>query len=123
METTTAADNHSINRRRMTWLDRSTSRIPLRGIDVDSEQPFIGGVNLTTGRIWCVRSKCKERAVVPTFDRSTPLNLGGDIVFASQSIRKGWGPGFLAVDRSGTAQTTMSYVRVFSHPVLLMAAT
>jgi len=53
-------------------------------LDVDSNgNLFIDGVNLTTGRLWCVRStNAKNGGVVPTFDQSTAVNLGGNIVSA-----------------------------------------
>jgi hypothetical protein len=59
-------------------------------LDVDSAgNLFIGGVNLTLVGFGVFAHERKERGVVPTFDRSTAVNLGGDIVFASRSIRKG----------------------------------
>jgi hypothetical protein len=53
-------------------------------LDVDSNgNLFIGGVNLNTNQIWCIRStNAKNGAVVPTFDRSTAVNLGGRIAFS-----------------------------------------
>ena len=82
----------------LTWMNPiNIPNSPAWGtLDVDSTgNLFIGGVNLTTGRIWCVRSiNAKNGGVVPTFDQSTAVNLGGDIVFASRSIRKVSGSGF-----------------------------
>jgi hypothetical protein len=76
----------------LTWMNPiNIPNSPAWGtLDVDSTgNLFIGGVNLTTGRIWCVRSiNAKNGGVVPTFDRSTAVNLGGDIVLPSRSIRK-----------------------------------
>src|SRR5438874_12744019 len=75
-------------------------------LDIDSAgNLFIGGVNLNTGRIWCVRSiDAKNGGVVPTFDRSTAVNLGGNIVFGEPINPEGLvGQVFLAVDRSGTS--------------------
>src|SRR5215467_6934768 len=48
-------------------------------LDVDSNgNLFIGGVNLTTNQIWCVRStNARNGGVTPTFDQSTAVNLGG----------------------------------------------
>ena len=77
-------------------------------LDVDANgNLFIGGVNLDTGRIWCVRSiNAKNGAVVPTFDQSTGVNLGGEIVFGEPINPEGLvGQVFLAVDRSGGART------------------
>ena len=83
----------------LTWMNPiNIPNSPAWGtLDVDSAgNLFIGGVNLTTGGIWCVRStNAKNGAVTPTFDQSTAVNLGGDIVFgrADQSGRIS-GPGF-----------------------------
>ena len=41
----------------LTWMNPLTFEFPACTLDVDSTgNLFIGGVNLTTGRIWCVRS-------------------------------------------------------------------
>ena len=88
-------------------------------LDVDSTgNLFIGGVNLTTGRIWCVRSiNAKNGGVVPTFDRSTAVNLGGDIVFAEPINPEGLvGQVFLAVDRSGTSTNDNVYMLASVQP-------
>src|SRR5215475_9837185 len=74
-------------------------------LDVDSAgNLFIGGVNLTTNQIWCVRStNAKNGGVIPAFDRSTPVNLGGEIAVSEPINPEGLvGQVFLAVDRSGT---------------------
>lgn len=88
-------------------------------LDVDSAgNLFIGGVNLTTGRIWCVRStNAKNGAVVPTFDRSTAVNLGGDIVFSEPINPVGLvGQVFVAVDRSGTSTNNTVYMLASVQP-------
>ena len=88
-------------------------------MDVDSAgNLFIGGVNLTTGRIWCVRStNAKNGGAVPTFDRSTAVNLGGDIVFAEPIDPEGLvGQVFLAVDRSGTSTNDNVYMLASVQP-------
>ena len=90
-----------------TWMDPiNIPNSPAWGtLDVDSAgNLFIGGVNLETGGIWCVRStNAKNGAVPPTFDQSARVNLGGDIVFAEPINPEGLvGQVFLAVDRSGT---------------------
>ena len=105
----------------LTWLDPiNIPNSPAWGtLDVDSAgNLFIGGVNLTTGRIWCVRStNAKNGAVVPTFDRSTPLNLGGDIVFSEPINPEGLvGQVFLAVDRSGTSTNDNVYMLASVQP-------
>jgi hypothetical protein len=82
-------------------------------LDVDSNgNLFIGGVNLDTGQIWCVRStNAKNGAVVPTFDQSTTVSLGGEIVFGEPINPEGLvGQVFLAVDRSGTSTNNNVYV-------------
>jgi hypothetical protein len=105
----------------LTWMDPiNIPNSPAWGtLDVDSAgNLFIGGVNLTTGRIWCVRStNAKNGAVVPTFDRSTPLNLGGDIVFSEPINPEGLvGQVFLAVDRSGTSTNDNVYMLASVQP-------
>ena len=88
-------------------------------LDVDSNgNLFIGGVNLDTGRIWCVRSAdARNGAVVPTFDQSTAVNLGGDIVFAEPINPEGLvGQIFLAADRSGTSTNNNVYMLASVQP-------
>jgi hypothetical protein len=105
----------------LTWLDPiNIPNSPAWGtLDVDSAgNLFIGGVNLTTNRIWCVRStNAKNGAVVPTFDRSTPVNLGGDIVFGEPINPEGLvGQVFVAVDRSGTSTNNNVYMLASVQP-------
>ena len=73
---------------------------------------------MDTGRIWCVRStNAKNGAVVPTFDQSTAVNLGGDIVFAEPINPEGLvGQIFLAVDRSGTSTNNNVYMLASVQP-------
>jgi hypothetical protein len=104
-----------------TWLDPiNIPNSPAWGtLDVDSDgNLFIGGVNLNTGGIWCVRStNAKNGAVVPTFDRSTAVNLGGDIVFSEPINPEGLvGQVFLAVDRSGTSTNSNIYMLASVQP-------
>jgi len=88
-------------------------------LDVDSTgNLFIGGVTLESGEIWCVRStNAKNGAVVPNFDRSTAVNLGGDIVY-SEPINPGGlvGQIFLALDRSGTSTNNNVYMLASVQP-------
>ena len=105
----------------LTWMDPiNIPNSPAWGtLDVDSAgNLFIGGVNLSTGRIWCVRSiNAKNGAVVPTFDQSTPVNLGGDIVFSEPINPEGLvGQVFLAVDRSGTSTNNNVYMLASVQP-------
>ena len=105
----------------LTWMNPiNIPNSPAWGtLDVDSAgNLFIGGVNLTTGRIWCVRSiNAKNGGVVPTFDRSTAVNLGGDIVFAEPINPEGLvGQVFLAVDRSGTSTNDNVYMLASVQP-------
>ena len=105
----------------LTWLDPiNIPNSPAWGtLDVDSVgNLFIGGVNLTTNGIWCVRStNAKNAGVVPTFDRSTAVNLGGDIVFAEPINPEGLvGQVFLAVDRSGTSTNDNVYMLASVQP-------
>ena len=88
-------------------------------LDVDSDgNLFIGGVNLTTSQIWCVRStNAKNSVVIPTFDQSTAVNLGGDIVFSEPINPEGLvGQVFLAVDRSQTSTNNNVYMLASVQP-------
>ncbi|HEX9274228.1 MAG TPA: hypothetical protein VGA01_18680, partial [Candidatus Binatia bacterium] len=92
----------------LTWMNPiNIPNSPAWGtLDVDSNgNLFIGGVNLNTNQIWCIRStNAKNGAVVPTFDRSTAVNLGGHIASSESINPQGLvGQVFLAVDRSGTS--------------------
>jgi FG-GAP-like repeat len=105
----------------LTWLDPiNIPNSPAWGtLDVDSDgNVFIGGVNLNTGEIWCVRStNAKNGAVVPTFDRIAAVNLGGDIVFSEPINPEGLvGQVFLAVDRSGTNTNNNIYMLASVQP-------
>src|SRR5205807_1606055 len=104
-----------------TWLDPiNIPNSPRWGtLDVDSDgNLFIGGVNLSTGGIWCARStNAKNSAVVPTFDQSTAVNLGGDIVFSEPINPEGLvGQVFLTVDRSGTSTNNNIYMLASVQP-------
>jgi hypothetical protein len=88
-------------------------------LDIDSSgNLFIGGVNLNTGQIWCVRStNAKNGAVVPTFDQSTAVNLGGNIVSAKPINPEGLvGQIFLAADRSGRSTNNNIYMLASVQP-------
>ena len=105
----------------LTWMNPiNIPNIPRWGtLDVDSNgNLFIGGVNLDTGQIWCVRStNAKNGAVVPTFDQSTAVNLGGQIVFGESINPEGLvGQVFLAVDRSGTSTNNNIYMLASVQP-------
>ncbi|HMJ05722.1 MAG TPA: hypothetical protein VK474_05655, partial [Chthoniobacterales bacterium] len=64
-----------------TWSDPvNIPHAPAWGTpDVDANgNLFIGGVNFNTGQIWCVRStNAKNGAVLPSFDQSTVVDMGG----------------------------------------------
>jgi len=105
----------------LTWMNPiNIPNSPAWGtLDVDSlGNLFIGGVNLTTNGIWCVRStNAKNGSVVPTFDRSTSVNLGGDIVFGEPINPEGLvGQVFLAVDRSNTSTRDNVYMLASVQP-------
>ena len=88
-------------------------------LDVDTTgNLFIGGVNLGTGQIWCIRStNAKNGGVTPTFDQSTAVNLGGDIDFGALINPDGLaGQVFLAVDRSGTSTNNNVYMLASVQP-------
>src|SRR6476646_5484508 len=103
------------------WMDPiNIPNSPAWGtLNVDSNgNLFIGGVNLSTNQIWCVRStNAKNGAVVPTFDQSTAVNLGGNIVFGEPINPEGLvGQVFLAVDRSGTSTNNNVYMLASVQP-------
>ncbi len=105
----------------LTWMNPiNIPNSPAWGtLDVDSAgNLFIGGVNLTSNGIWCVRStNAKNGGVVPSFDRSTAVNLGGDIVFGEPINPEGLvGQVFLAVDRSGTSTNDNVYMLASVQP-------
>jgi hypothetical protein len=99
----------------ITWMDPiNIPNSPAWGtLDVDlNGSLFIGGVNLTTNQIWCIRStNAKNGAVTPTFDQSTAVDLGGTIAFSQPINPEGLvGQVFLAVDRSGTVTNNNVYM-------------
>jgi hypothetical protein len=88
-------------------------------LDVDSNgNLFVGGVNLNTSQIWCDRStNAKNGSVIPTFDQSTAVNLGGNIVFSEPINPEGLvGQVFLAVDRSDTSTNNNVYMLASVQP-------
>jgi len=105
----------------VTWMNPiNIPNSPAWGtLDVDSNgNLFIGGVNLNTNQVWCIRStNAKNGAVVPTFDRSTAVNLGGHIVFGEPINPEGLvGQVFLAVDRSGASTNNNIYMLASVQP-------
>jgi hypothetical protein len=98
-----------------TWLNPiNIPNSPTWGtLDVDTNgNLFIGGVNQSTGQIWCIRSSnAKNGAVTPSFDQSTLVNLGGDIDFDEPINPVGLvGQLYLAVDRSGRSTNNNIYM-------------
>jgi FG-GAP-like repeat len=109
----------------LTWLQPiQIPNSPAWGtLDVDSNgNLFISGVNFDTGQIWCVRSiNAKNGAVTPTFDQSTHVNLGGNIVFSEPINPEGLvGQVFLAVDRSGMSTNNNVYMLASVQPTGFM---
>jgi hypothetical protein len=105
----------------LTWMNPiNIPNSPAWGtLDVDSDgNLFIGGVNLASGQIWCVRSmNAKNGGVTPTFDQSRLVNLGGNIVFAEPINPEGLvGQVFLTVDRSGTSTNDSVYMLASVQP-------
>jgi hypothetical protein len=103
------------------WMDPiNIPNTPAWGtLDVDSNgNLFIGGVNLTTNWIWCVRStNAKNGGVLPSFDQSTAVNLGGNIVYGEPINPEGLvGQVFVAVDRSGTSTNNHIYMLASIQP-------
>jgi hypothetical protein len=82
-------------------------------LDVDSNgNLFLSGVNQSTGQIWCIRStNAKDGSVIPSFDQSTAVDLGGYITYNEPINPDGLtGQIFLAVDRSGTSTNNNIYM-------------
>jgi hypothetical protein len=79
---------------------------------------FIGGVNQSTGQIWCIRSSnAKNGAVTPSFDQSTLVNLGSDIDFDEPINPVGLvGQLYLAVDRSRGSTNNNIYMLASALP-------
>jgi hypothetical protein len=98
-----------------TWLNPvNIPHSPAWGtLDVDSNgNLFLGGVNLNTGQIWCVRSvNAKNSTIIPSFDQSTAVDLGGSISYDDAINPDGLtGQVVLAVDRSGTNTNNNVYM-------------
>ena len=78
----------------VTWMDPiNIPNSPQWGTpDVDSTgNLFIGGVNVNTGQVWCIRStNAKNGAVTPSFDQSTAVNLGGTFNFSGTINPADW---------------------------------
>jgi hypothetical protein len=89
-------------------------------LDVDSNgNLFLSGVNQNTGQIWCIRStNAKDGSVIPSFDQSTAVDLGGYITYNEEINPDGLtGQIFLAVDRSGTSTNNNIYMLASIRPV------
>ena len=88
-------------------------------LDVDSNgNLFFGGVTTSLTQFWCIRStNAKNGAVTPTFDQSTPVNMGGVIDYFDTINPEGLiGQVFLAVDRSGTSTNNNIYMLASVQP-------
>ncbi len=104
----------------VTWIDPVfIPNSPIFGTpDVDTNgNLFIGGVNDNTGVFWCIRSTdAKNGGVTPSFDQSTPVNLGGSITSGAINPAGLDGQVFLAVDRSGTNSNNNIYMLASVQP-------
>jgi len=103
-----------------TWSNGvSIPNSPVWGtLDVASNgNVFVGGTNFGSP-YWCVRSSnAQNGGVTPTFDQTTQVNLGGDVLFSSPINPDGLaGQLFLAVDRSGTATNNNIYMLASVQP-------
>lgn len=78
-------------------------------LDVDTNgNLFIGGESNT---FYCIRSSnAQNPGVTPTFDRITPLNMGGDLIQGGINGIGLCGQAFLGVDRSGSATNNNIYM-------------
>ena len=84
-------------------------------LDVDTNgNLFIGGEGNT---FYCVRSSnARNGGVTPTFDQSTPVNLGGDLASGGINPAGLTGQVFLAVDRSGGPTNNNIYMLASVRP-------
>jgi hypothetical protein len=105
----------------LTWMDPITiPNAPQWGTpDVDSNgNLFFGGVTTSLTQFWCLRSvNAKNAAVIPTFDQSTEVNMGGVIDYFDTINPEGLiGQVFLAADRSGTSTNNNVYMLASVQP-------
>ena len=105
----------------VSWLNPiNIPKSPVWGtLDVDSSgNLFIGGVNMNTNQIWCIRSiSAKNSNVVPSFEQSTAVSLGGSISSSDTINPEGLtGQVFLVVDRSGTSTNNNIYMLASVRP-------
>jgi hypothetical protein len=87
--------------------------------DVDSNGTlYFGGVTTSQTQFWCIRSTdAKNGAVIPTFDQSTQVNMGGVIDYMDTINPVGLiGQVFLAADRSGTSSNNNVYMLASVQP-------
>ena len=99
----------------LTWRDPvDIPNSPVWGtLDVNSNGDlFLVGINFDTAQIWCERSTSAKNVVLtPTFEQSTPVNLGGQVGSGQFINPEGLiGQLFLAVDRSGTSSSNNVYL-------------
>jgi hypothetical protein len=104
-----------------TWMDPITiPNVPQWGTpDVDSNgNLFFGGVTPSLDQFWCIRStNAKNGAVIPSFDQSTQVNLGGVIDYFDTINPEGLiGQVFLVADRSGTSTNNNVYMLASVQP-------
>ncbi len=105
----------------VTWLDPvNIPNSPVWGtLDVDSTgRLFLAGVNFDTNQIWCERStNARDAGLVPVFDQSTVVNLGGNIDSGEAINPEGLvGQLYVAVDRSGTSSNDNVYLLASVQP-------
>ncbi|PYI92075.1 MAG: hypothetical protein DME97_11550 [Verrucomicrobia bacterium] len=87
--------------------------------DVDANgNLFIGGVNLNTGQVWCLRSSnARNGAVTPSFDQIANVSLGGQVIGGEFINPEGLvGQIFLAADRSGASTNNNIYMLASVRP-------
>jgi hypothetical protein len=78
---------------------------------------FIGGVS-GNGQVWSLRSSnARDASVIPTFDRITPVNLGGNIDSSRAINPEGLvGQIFVAADHSGSLTNNNVYMLASVRP-------
>jgi uncharacterized repeat protein (TIGR01451 family) len=87
-------------------------------LDVDTNgNLFVGGVANFSSPFWCIRSSnAQDPNVTPTFDQSTQVDLGGELVGGNINPVGLTGQVFLAVDRSGTSTNNNIYMLASVRP-------
>jgi hypothetical protein len=105
----------------VTWMSPiGLPNSPVWGtLDVDTNgNLFVGGGEFFGNQFWCLRSSNAQIGnQTPSFDQTTPISLGGSLVFGG-GINPGGlaGQSFLAIDRSGGPTNNNIYMLASVEP-------